>query len=90
MPKRRAVRLGILAGCTAVAAAAIWVLAIVILPEDGWLRPGQVTAFGLLVMVGLVVTFLAVEDRESKKAERERLVRRRRRREHEGSRSPGS
>jgi hypothetical protein len=81
MRRRRAFRLWFLAGCTALAAAVVWVLAVLVLPEDSWLRPGQVTAFGMLVMVGFIVTALVLEAREAKRTDQDRVNRRRKRRQ---------
>lgn len=67
--------------CVALAGGAVWVLAVLVLPEDGWLRPGQVTALGLAVIVGLIVTFLFLEARESEDSDRDRAARRQKRRQ---------
>lgn len=63
-----------------VAAGAVWVLAVLVIPQDGWLRPGQITAFGLVAVVGLIVWFLVLERREEEQSDRDRASRREKRR----------
>ena len=72
-------KLWIKVGCAVLGAAALWVIAITVLPEGGWLRPAQITGFGLVVIFGLIVLFLILDDRDWKKMDSDRKDRRRKR-----------
>ncbi len=76
----RAGKLWITVAGGVVGIAVLWVLAVLVLPAEGWLGAGQVTAFGLLVVAGLVIYFIALDDRDWKQMAMDRIRRRRNRR----------
>lgn len=56
---------------------AAWWAAVVILPGEGWDRPGRVTAFGLVALVVFLIVALAMHRSDWKKMERDRIERKR-------------
>ena len=55
-----------------------WWTAVVVLPGDGWQRPGRVTAFGLVALIVFLVVALATHRGDWKRMERDRIARKRR------------
>lgn len=65
-----------------VAIGVAWWTAVVILPGEGWKRPGRVTAFGLVALLVFIVVAIVTHHRDWRKMENDRIERKRR------SRSP--
>ena len=78
--KSRRSRIWILSLAVVLGGAACWLLAVLVLPASGWLGPGQVTGFGLVVIVGMLIFFLVREHKEIAAMDEDRIARRRRRR----------
>lgn len=82
MSSRRRIRPAFLAVGAVVAAAAVWIVAVLFAPDaDGGMRVGaEVTGYGLLAILVVVAGLIAAERRDAQRSDEDRVRRRQARR----------